>query len=240
MTEAWRPFERALEDAWAGRASPLGVRSDVGRSEDVDPGLFLRAPDTFEEWERFALDRAVGPVLDLGAGAGAHALALQEAGVPVTAVDVLPEAVRIMRARGVRDARCSSIEAFLANPRTGGRAGPWATGLLLMNGTMPFGTLARFRGGLARWPTPPSRIVLDSTDLRDGVSDERDDGRYVGEAQYQFTYEGEAGAPIPQLFVDPDRLDRIADATGWDSEVLWRGERGHYLAELTLRSESAR
>jgi SAM-dependent methyltransferase len=231
----WHPFERALEAAHRGDAGTLLVRSDVGEKEEVDPFLFLRSEENFERWERLALGRAEGRILDIGAGAGPHALVLQGRGLPVTAIDALPGAVRVMRARGVIDARegdCFSL------PK-----GCWDTLLYLMNGTMPFGTLRGLSDGLAHARSRISatgRLLLDSTDLRESREhQEREDGRYVGEAQYQFEYEGDAGELIPQLFVDPERLEEVAAQAGWKVEMLWSDGEGHYLAELTVAESSA-
>lgn len=55
--------------------------------------------------ERTALElcrRAGGAVLDVGAGGGSHCLALAELGVAAEAVDVCPQAVEVMRRRGVK------------------------------------------------------------------------------------------------------------------------------------------
>jgi SAM-dependent methyltransferase len=227
----WRPFERAIEAAHSGDALPLIVRSDVGEEERIDPSLFLRGESEFERWERLALGRTEGRVLDVGAGAGPHALVLQARGLVVTAIDLLPGAVRVMQSRGVIDARAG--DCFSLPP------GRWDTLLYLMNGTMPFGTLHGLRAGLSHARsrvTSGGRLILDSTDLRcSGMvekGEEREDGRYVGEAQYRFEYDGVVGDLIPQLFVDPERLEEVAAQAGWAAESIWSDGAGHYLAEL--------
>ncbi len=180
------------------------------------------------------MERCLGRVLDLGAGAGPHTLFLQEAGLRVTAVDRLAEAVSLMVERGVRDARIGEV--------TEPPPGPWDTVLLLMNGTMPFETIAGFRLGLARIAAvlvEGGRILVDSTDLRGSDGDDRrSDGRYVGETQYQFRYGRLVGDPVPQLFLDPDRLQEYAGEAGLVAEVIWTGKEGHYLAEITRRQHA--
>ncbi len=109
------PFlcERFLVSARVGLGgvprSRRGRRGDGSKRLRPDgrspPIVFFRKEEAFEEWESIAL-RQCGPrVLDIGAGAGAHALVLQGRGHEVTALDLIPEAVRIMRERGVEDAR---------------------------------------------------------------------------------------------------------------------------------------
>ena len=64
---------------------------------------------TFDELilpqERLVLGRCRGRVLDVGAGGGRHSLRLQARGLEVWALDVSPEAARVMRERGVRRVR---------------------------------------------------------------------------------------------------------------------------------------
>jgi len=43
---------------------------------------------------------------------------LQELGLSVCAIDIAPEAVKIMRRRGVRDARCADRFQFREGPST--------------------------------------------------------------------------------------------------------------------------
>lgn len=59
--------------------------------------------------ERRALSLCSGRVLDVGAGAGCHSLALQQRGLEVTAVDISELSVETMRRRGVANARCADF-----------------------------------------------------------------------------------------------------------------------------------
>jgi SAM-dependent methyltransferase len=70
------------------------------------------------------LDRAVGPVLDVGCGPGRHVSSLARRGVLALGVDVSPVAVRLARARGA-----SAIEGSIFDRLPG--AGTWGSALLL-------------------------------------------------------------------------------------------------------------
>jgi len=74
--------------------------------------------------EHAVLERACGPVLDVGCGPGRHVLALGRLGVAAVGLDISPLAVRLARRRGA-----SVIEGsiFDAVPR----AGSWGSALLL-------------------------------------------------------------------------------------------------------------
>jgi SAM-dependent methyltransferase len=224
--------------AFHDRGEDVGVtvRNDFGQTEEIRASFFFRTEDAFEEWESIALRRCGPRVLDIGAGVGAHALVLQARGHEVTALDVIPEAVRIMRERGVEDAREG---ALLAVPF--GQV--YDTVILLMNGSMIAETLSgldRLLGAVATVLEPGGgALILDSTDLRDDVHEEGDDDGYIGELHYQLSVGEHVGEVFPQLFVDPDTLDTRARFAGWDMEVIWRGSDGRYLALMSVTDDAA-
>jgi len=106
----WTPHGMALLDYFHGDTSAkIVVHGDDGETEVVPISVFFRGPAEFSALEEAALDLCRGRVLDAGAGAGCHALALQERDLAVCAIDIAPEAVEVMRMRGVRDARYADI-----------------------------------------------------------------------------------------------------------------------------------
>jgi SAM-dependent methyltransferase len=210
------------------------VHTDAGEVQRMPVALFFRSGARLRPIDRRALALCRGRVLDVGAGAGSTALALQSAGLEVTALELLPAAVTVMRARGVAGARLGDVRTFRTRR-------PYDTVLALMNGTAAAGTLAGLPAWLDALAAPLAeggQLIVDSTDLREpGRRAERGDGRYVGELQYQLEYDGERGPPFPQLFVDAERLAEAAAAVGLDAEVVWEGRNpeGAYLARLTRR-----
>lgn len=215
----WDPFARALR-AYRDGDTDAGVMvsSDGGGPRWTPVSLFFRGPGDFAPHHRLALDLARGRVLEVGAAAGALSLALQDRGLGVTALDAVPEAVEIMRERGVEDARCVPVLDF-HDPE------PFDTVLLLMNGSMIAGTLeglARLLGRLEGLLAPGGQVLMDSTDVTDDQVWETDpEAPYPGELHFQLEFEGERGPPFPQLFVDPSTLDRVARQVGLVSEVVW-------------------
>lgn len=225
------PLEQALLDHQAGLVRrSIRVYADEGGVQRMPVAVFFRSERGLRPADRRAIALCRGRVLDVGAGAGAVALALQRRGLEVTALDVLPGAVAVMRARGVHDARRGNVARFRSRR-------PYDTVLALMNGTAPAGTLGGLRawlGALAAPLAPNGQLLIDSTDLTSpGRSATREDGRYVGELHYQIEYRGEKGAPFAQLFVDSRRLGAAARAVGLATRVVWRGAGGAYLARLT-------
>jgi len=234
---SWRPHGRALLDFHNGDSSAeVVVHGDDGETEVVPIRVFFRGPSEFSALEEAALDLCRGRVLDAGAGAGCHSLVLQEQELSVCAIDIAPEAVEVMRARGVKDARCADIFHF--------QEGPFDTLLLMMNGIGVVEDLAglhRFLADAHRLIAPDGQILLDSYDPNwsddpgEGAPSEARGpaGRYIGEMRFRLEYKGKKGPPLAWLFLDAKLLAEHAMKAGWSCEVIWQEEEGHYLARLT-------
>src|SRR5215469_2807903 len=76
----------------------------------------------------WALARAPGRVLDLGAGAGRASLVLQERGQDVVALDVSPGAIEVCRRRGVHQVYLGTVAELAAT-----RPAPFDSVLMLGN-----------------------------------------------------------------------------------------------------------
>lgn len=212
------------------------VHTDIWHDEPTPVEEFYRPDDRpLPELERTALGLCRGRVLDYGAGAGRHALELQRRGLEVTAVDVAPEAVEVMRGRGVTDARCGDFAAV--------KGERFETILLLMHGIGLVGTLeglSSFFDEAQNHLAHDGRILFDSADLGivmpdqfdEGLDDWRAGGLYPGEVEYRLSYGKLEGAPYPWLFVDPVTLVERAQAAGLRSQVVARGPRGSFLARI--------
>jgi len=234
---AWTPHVAAMLAYHQGRHDATIVVYDDYERDEVPVGYFFREPADFPPFERHALELCRGRVLDVGAGSGCHTLALQQRGLSVTAIEVAPELVEVLRDRGVRDARLATWMDLESEP--------YDTVFLMMNGVGLAETLEGLRPffrrlrGLVR---DGGQVLADSTDVRVYMDPEagrtgrlqRPDGRYLGELHFQLEFDGRKGAPFSQLYVDPDTLARYAAEEGWSCEiVLPPDESGHYLARLT-------
>ena len=226
---AWAPLGWALTAYVDGATkAELVVRTDAGGREDVPVSLFFRTRRDMPACERRALDEAKGRVLDVGAGAGAHALALQRAGMEVAALEPLPAAAEVLRRRGVRKVHVGGLDAV------SGRR--YDTILLLMNGVGLAGTLSAlpgFLGSVAALMSPGGQVLMDSTDPRLWVdSHAREEGRYPGELHYQLEFRGRKGPAYPFLFLDPESLEAVARRLRLECDVLETERDGRYLARL--------
>lgn len=236
MTNAYDPHGAALLDCFRGDAAAMLICHQDGARDDVPAAFWLR--EAIDPLEGLALDLCRGRVLDVGAGAGLHALELQRRGLDVTAIDISPECVTIMRERGVRNAAAVNLYAF--------DGGPFDTIITLCNGLDKVGRLAdlpRFLDRMRRLLAQGGQLLADSFDLRVGADAARlaemarkeAAGRYFGELDLPFAYKGRKGAPFTVLQVDFETLDRIAREGGWTCERIERSG-GHYLVRALLNA----
>jgi SAM-dependent methyltransferase len=113
-------FGTALRDYYESsgeRARIHVIERDDGFIDNAETAQYFAPPDTWNKLDRWALEGMSGRVLDIGAGAGRHSLALQDRGCDTVALDVSPGAVEICGRRGVRTTFAGTIEEFTAtNP----------------------------------------------------------------------------------------------------------------------------
>lgn len=231
---ALAPYAAALRACWDGDVdTELRLRSTLGEDEAIPIEFFLRTYDHMLEFERYALELARGRVLDLGAGAGPHSLALQDLGYEVLALDVCRDLTRLQRARGVERAICADFR-YWSSPT-------FDTVLMLMNGLGPTATLdglARFLRHAPRYLAPGGQLILDAAEAIPAGQPTSDPwppvGDYAGQAWIELTYGTLVGRPFRELYVDIDTLGRHAVEAGWRFEIAFEGEEGAFLARLTL------
>lgn len=235
LTEREDPMGAAIRDYFRqGKSAQLKVLSSLFDDDEMPVAHLFRSYHEMPPLEQRALNEARGKVLDVGAGAGCHALALQERGFDVTAVDISPLSCETMKERGVANVECVNI----FNQRFQER---FDTLLLLMNGTGIAGKLSRLPQLLSRLKqlmNPGAQILIDSSDLRyvyedeDGVLDVDLDGAYYGEVDYQMTYRNIIGKSFDWLYADPVVLAECCRQCGLKCEILAQGNHYDYLARI--------
>ncbi|QED37682.1 methyltransferase domain-containing protein [Antarcticibacterium arcticum] len=185
--------------------------------------------------ERTALDNCSGKVLDVGCGAGSHALYLQKhKKLDVTAIDISPGAIEIAAQRGLKKTRC--IDFFdLKNEK-------FDTLLFLMNGTGIIGKLDKlddFFTHCKELLTTNGKILIDSSDLRYLLDEDEDGGlwvemnsNYYGEMQYSISYKNEVSPIFNWLYIDFKMLQLAASKNSFSCSLLKEGDHFDYLALL--------
>lgn len=235
LTEREDPMGAAIRDYFRqGKSAQLKVLSSLFDDDEMPVAHLFRSYHEMPPLEQRALNEARGKVLDVGAGAGCHALAFQERGLDVTAVDISPLSCETMKERGVANVECVNI----FNQRFQER---FDTLLLLMNGTGIAGKLSRLPQLLSRLKqlmNPGAQILIDSSDLRyvyedeNGVLDVDLDGAYYGEVDYQMTYRNIIGKSFDWLYADSVVLAECCRQCGLKCEILAQGNHYDYLARI--------
>ena len=235
LPEQEDPMGAAIRDYFRqGKSAQLKVLSSLFDDDEMPVAHLFRSYHEMPPLEQRALNEVRGKVLDVGAGAGCHALVLQERGFDVTAVDISPLSCETMKERGVANVECVNI----FNQRFQER---FDTLLLLMNGTGIAGKLSRLPQLLSRLKqlmNPGAQILIDSSDLRyvyedeDGVLDVDFDGAYYGEVDYQMTYRNIIGKSFDWLYADSVVLAECCRQCGLKCEILAQGNHYDYLARI--------
>ncbi|MDX5482783.1 MAG: class I SAM-dependent methyltransferase [Hymenobacteraceae bacterium] len=236
MMENNDPIGVAVLDYLQGnKDAEILVENNLADDDVITVGYLFRREGEMPELEQLALRLCKGKVLDVGAGAGCHSLALQEKGLEVTALDVSAGAVEAMRQQGVRQVLHEDVFA-LQNQQ-------FDTLLMLMNGIGITGSLAgleRFLEHAKALLRPGGQILLESSDILYMYEDE--DGSvlldlnagYYGEVRYNMKYKEQESGWFDWLFIDPAILEDYATQHGYTFELVMEGDMSNYLAKLTF------
>lgn len=231
---------QAISDFHAGHPTEkLIVSSPLFDDDEMPVAHLFRSEADMSAIEKHALNLCRGRVLDVGAGAGCHSLALESRGMDVTSLEISALSVETMRQRGLHNVVCGDffIHRF---PHK------FDTLLLLMNGLGICGTLHRLPVMLRRCSdllAPGGIVVADSCDLRyvfaddDGTFHPEDFDGYYGELTYCMRYGNIKGEPFSWLYVDEHTLTQVAESCGMQVEIVERGDESDYLAVIRRRGE---
>lgn len=102
-------FGSALLAHLRGEDGDHVLERDDGFVETMSAAGYFAPVEAWPDIERRALAEARGSILDAGAGAGRAALACQDRGDDVVAIDTSPGAVVVCRERGVRSCVLTSV-----------------------------------------------------------------------------------------------------------------------------------
>jgi SAM-dependent methyltransferase len=207
--DALTVYEDALLAAPEGAGALHAVGED-GSRRPLPLGRWLGTPDAAEET---VLERAVGPVLDIGCGVGRHVVALRGRGIRAVGVEISSVAVAIARERGAEVIEASAFE----HPTTS----EWRT-ILLLDGNIGIG------GDAVRLLRRCNSLLAPGG----GVLVELEPPATAPSAQ-RVRLEGTRAASgwIPWHFVDFEEIDRIAGAAGFGVAERWQ-DGGRWFADL--------
>jgi ubiquinone/menaquinone biosynthesis C-methylase UbiE len=215
----------------------LQTETSISELDELPVEYLFRDFKEMNAIEQQALELAKGKVLDIGAGAGSHALYLQnEKRLDIVALDISPKSVEVCQLRGIKKTVCENMLHFSGET--------FDTILLLMNGTGIFQSLSTIDTYLKKLYSLLNRegeILIDSTDILYMFDRDEEDGGvlipaggYYGELDYVVHYKGELEDPIKWLYLDFNTLKNAAEYNGFTIEKVLQ-EDDSYLARLTKK-----
>jgi len=214
-------FGRLIRDFHAGIPCREIIERDDGLIDvSSGPAAYFTEYADWPEEERRAVDLARGRVLDIGCGAGRHALYLQGRGLDVVGIDASPLAVETCRERGLRDARVLGIT------RVGPGLGRFDTILMMGSNFGLFGSRTRARWLLGRFRSITSEDAVVIAESADPYRTTRPAhlayhernlarGRMPGQLRIRVRHGAFIGEWFDYLKVSREEMTEIVEGTGW-------------------------
>jgi SAM-dependent methyltransferase len=213
----------------------IEVWCNIAETDHIPVSHLFRTFPEMPYLEKIALQHCRDRILDLGAGAGSHALHLQQEGFQVWGAEISQGACTVMKNRGLKNIIQQDIFTLSDNQK-------YDTLLMLMNGIGVVGSIDRLKYFFSlarRLLTPNGQILVDSSDLRylfledDGSILINLNDKYYGEVEYRMSYKNQKGRSFPWLFIDDQLLAHYAQQNGFHFEKIAEGEHYDYLARLS-------
>lgn len=231
-------FGHEIFDYYQNRSGYEIIERNDGHIEvGAGPRAYFLEYKDWPAYEKEAMRRVQGRVLDIGCGAGRHTLYLQKTGHRVTALDNSPLAVKVTRLRGGRHVQLYSLMHIPTILRA------YDTLLMMGNTFALLGSPARARWLLHHFHTitkEGGRIVGQTrdpykTDQREHLEYHmlnRGRNRMPGQGKIRVRYKKYVGPWTDYLFMSPDELRRVIKGTPWRLTEIIDGPAGQYVAVL--------
>lgn len=176
-----------------------------------------------------------GPLLDMGAGVGRHALYFQEQ-FETVAIEQSDRLVAVMRDRGVDDARVADMFSLRDTFEYDRFQSAIALGTQAMLARSMQG-LRAFLGDLAAITTPGATAVIDGYNPDHEATQEKcdyyhDPTRGHAYRILQMEYDGTLGEPWLYRLFTPERVEEATVGTGWTVADVNDGD--EYLYQVAL------
>jgi len=223
-----------------GEPSTHTTERDDGYTNTTDGAMYISTYDQWPEYERKALRETKGKVLDIGLGAGRHALWVQDQGHEVVGIDISPLAVEVSKLRGVKDCMVMDMrnldfpaEHFDTVLMLGANIG--------IVGDVPI--TQQILKDIHRI-TKPDGIIIGST--RDPVKTEqpahlayhqmnRERGKPPGLVRIRLGFQGEYTDWFDFLMLGVEELKQVIEPTNWQISKTYESGASDYIAILSKK-----
>lgn len=231
-------FGRAILDYQTNNnPEDINTETSISEADEMSVSYLFREYAEMPKLEQKALQLTKGKVLDVGCGAGSHALYLQnEMNLDLKAIDISANAIKACKLRGLKNVEVVNVLDLDASEK-------YDTILLLMNGTGIFGKLDQIPTYLKKLKSllkEDGQILIDSSDIiymfdqdEDGAYEINGNG-YYGELTFDLQYKGETEDTFDWLYLDYNTLQNATHANGLNCELVIEGEHFDYLARLSV------
>ncbi len=236
-------FGRMIWAHAGGRDSTHFIERNDGHLDHMTGAIYFDSTARWSGGEKLAMPQIKGRVLDIGCGAGRHALALQRRGLKVTGIDASPLSIRVCRDRGLKDARVLGIEHV---NRLAGEA--FDSVILFGHNLGLLGTPQRARRilkAIGRATSPQARIFAGSLNIHHTSNPDhlayqranRAHGRLPGQLRLRVRFGARVSPWFDYLMASPTEVKGLLIGTGWRvARVLPRGGIS-YVAVIVKSSE---
>jgi SAM-dependent methyltransferase len=192
----------------------------------------------YKDWpliEQKAMGFVKGTVLDIGCGAGRHALYLQQKGFSGVGVDSSPLAVKVCKLRGLKKASVMSLENLRFKP------GTFGTVLLLGGNFGLMGNPGKARRLFKKLRRITSKNAVIIAETRDPYKTDnplhleyhklnRSKGRLGGQTRIRVRFEKTVTRWIEWLIVSKEEMEQLIGGTGWKIRRFIDSKNSGYIA----------
>ncbi len=196
--------------------------------ESESPAVYLSEYEDWPSQQQKTMNYVRGRVLDIGCGAGRHALYLQEKGFDVLGIDTSPLAVKVCKLRGLKKAKVMSISEVgsAIDSKADSEPGRFRTILMLGNNFGLFGSFERAKLLLEKFHNiteDKARIIAESTDPYNSLDpsylqyleSNKKRGRMPGQLRLRVRYGGYVTPWFDYLYVSKGEMKEILKGSGW-------------------------
>ncbi|MFQ6044560.1 MAG: class I SAM-dependent methyltransferase [Candidatus Poribacteria bacterium] len=221
----------------SGENAKYTIYRDDGHFENLYVKGYFAEYDEFGSMIQEALEYVEGRVLDVGCGAGKHALYLQSIGIDVVGLDISPLAVQVCKERGLN--KCVAASGL----KLPFKNGTFDTIIMMGNNFGIAGTLPKTRRMLMNFRKLLSDngiVIAHSIDPTLTNNPEhlayhernRKRGLPIGQVKIKLEYKKAVSPWFYLLLVTPEEMKKLAEETNWRLDKLIVGQNASYVGVL--------